>query len=86
MQFYLDQAKQLKDNFNIKYPDDVYGRCPNDELDGAPSWAGQVLALVWFGFGVLIQVGGGWELDKISKTTIYGNCYGLYVILMPIYG
>ncbi|KAG2130286.1 uncharacterized protein EDB93DRAFT_82822 [Suillus bovinus] len=29
-QFYLDQAKQLKDNFNIKYPDYVYKRRPNN--------------------------------------------------------
>ncbi|KAI6112243.1 hypothetical protein EDD16DRAFT_1805965 [Pisolithus croceorrhizus] len=29
-QFYLDQAKQLKDNFNQKYPDYVYRRRPNN--------------------------------------------------------
>ncbi|EIW75814.1 hypothetical protein CONPUDRAFT_85076 [Coniophora puteana RWD-64-598 SS2] len=29
-QFYLDQAKQLKDNFNLKYPDYVYRRRPNN--------------------------------------------------------
>ncbi|KZT00894.1 uncharacterized protein LAESUDRAFT_522135 [Laetiporus sulphureus 93-53] len=28
--FYLDQAKKLKDNFNIKYPDYVYRRRPNN--------------------------------------------------------
>ncbi len=29
-QFYLDQAKKLKDNFNSKYPDYVYRRRPNN--------------------------------------------------------
>ncbi|KAF8902003.1 hypothetical protein CPB85DRAFT_1438844 [Mucidula mucida] len=29
-QFYLDQAKQLKENFNSKYPDYVYRRRPNN--------------------------------------------------------
>src|ERR1700722_6305507 len=29
-QFYLDQAKQLKDIFNSKYPDYVYRRRPNN--------------------------------------------------------
>ncbi|KZT24351.1 hypothetical protein NEOLEDRAFT_436115 [Neolentinus lepideus HHB14362 ss-1] len=29
-QFYLDQAKKLKDNFNAKYPDYVYRRRPNN--------------------------------------------------------
>ncbi|ESK89626.1 sox-1 protein [Moniliophthora roreri MCA 2997] len=29
-QFYLDQAKQLKDTFNSKYPDYVYRRRPNN--------------------------------------------------------
>ncbi|KAG1879993.1 hypothetical protein F4604DRAFT_1995915 [Suillus subluteus] len=29
-QFYLDQAKHLKDNFNLKYPDYVYKRRPNN--------------------------------------------------------
>ncbi|KAG1898685.1 uncharacterized protein F5891DRAFT_1236333 [Suillus fuscotomentosus] len=29
-QFYLDQAKHLKDNFNLKYPDYVYRRRPNN--------------------------------------------------------
>ncbi|KAG2137541.1 hypothetical protein DEU56DRAFT_887308 [Suillus clintonianus] len=29
-QFYLDQAKQLKDHFNLKYPDYVYRRRPNN--------------------------------------------------------
>ncbi|TFK33739.1 hypothetical protein BDQ12DRAFT_690688 [Crucibulum laeve] len=29
-QFYLDQAKQLKDTFNTKYPDYVYRRRPNN--------------------------------------------------------
>ncbi|KLO16240.1 hypothetical protein SCHPADRAFT_938014 [Schizopora paradoxa] len=29
-QFYLDQAKKLKDNFNNKYPDYVYRRRPNN--------------------------------------------------------
>ncbi|KAG2343405.1 hypothetical protein BDR05DRAFT_962919 [Suillus weaverae] len=29
-QFYLDQAKNLKDNFNLKYPDYVYRRRPNN--------------------------------------------------------
>lgn len=40
-QFYLDQAKLLKDNFNQKYPDYVYKRRPNNSrkrrrLDPAP--------------------------------------------------
>ncbi|KAH7921504.1 hypothetical protein BV22DRAFT_1132212 [Leucogyrophana mollusca] len=29
-QFYLDRAKELKDNFNAKYPDYVYRRRPNN--------------------------------------------------------
>lgn len=29
-QFYLDKAKELKDNFNTKYPDYVYRRRPNN--------------------------------------------------------
>lgn len=29
-QYYLDQAKRLKDNFNAKYPDYVYRRRPNN--------------------------------------------------------
>ena len=29
-QFYLDQAKHLKDNFNSKYPEYVYRRKPNN--------------------------------------------------------
>ncbi|KAF9451455.1 HMG-box, partial [Macrolepiota fuliginosa MF-IS2] len=29
-QFYLDQAKILKENFNSKYPDYVYRRRPNN--------------------------------------------------------
>ncbi|KAF9220368.1 hypothetical protein BS17DRAFT_348823 [Gyrodon lividus] len=41
-QFYLDQAKLLKDNFNQKYPDYVYKRRPNNsrkrrKVDPGPS-------------------------------------------------
>ncbi|KDQ51363.1 hypothetical protein JAAARDRAFT_50784 [Jaapia argillacea MUCL 33604] len=41
-QFYLDQAKKLKDNFNSKYPDYVYRRRPNNSrkkrrTEGGPS-------------------------------------------------
>ncbi|KAF8587468.1 hypothetical protein K439DRAFT_816081 [Ramaria rubella] len=40
-QFYLDQAKKLKENFNAKYPDYVYRRRPNNSrkkrrTDAAP--------------------------------------------------
>ncbi|KAF8641385.1 hypothetical protein AX16_010005 [Volvariella volvacea WC 439] len=33
-QFYLDQAKQLKETFNSKYPDYVYRRRPNNSRKG----------------------------------------------------
>jgi hypothetical protein len=66
-QFYLDQAKQLKDIFNSKYPDYVYRRRPNNSRRKRGTGAGGPRAL---NYALPAEMGGdesgNTEFDDIS--------------------
>ena len=70
-QFYLDQAKILKDNFNQKYPDYVYKRRPNNSRkrrkpDPAPSLSADRASTS----DIVDEYSGGTEYSDVSPVDV----------------
>ncbi|KIJ63993.1 hypothetical protein HYDPIDRAFT_154960 [Hydnomerulius pinastri MD-312] len=70
-QFYLDQAKLLKDNFNQKYPDYVYRRRPNNSRKRRKTDAGTSLSADHHSVSDAVEdYSGGTEYGDISPVDV----------------